>query len=60
MGNPLYWIIGAWLFGIISAALYAWLSPRSKNRKGLFLRSTLVYTAVGLLIVWILFMISRE
>ncbi|MDE6860847.1 MAG: hypothetical protein K2J65_10605 [Duncaniella sp.] len=60
MGNALYWIAGAVLFGLISAGFYTWLSARKRDKAGLFLKSTLIYTVIGLAIVWILFIVAKE
>ncbi len=60
MGNPLYWICGALLFGIISAGFYTWMSPRKSGWKRLFLRSLMAYSAIGIVIVRILFIVSKE
>ncbi|MDE6116493.1 MAG: hypothetical protein K2O30_03560 [Duncaniella sp.] len=60
MGNALYWIAGAVLFGLISAGFYTWMSTRKSGKTGLFLRSALVYTVIGLAIVWIMFIVAKE
>lgn len=59
MGPIWWWLLGAVGFGLLSGALYTWMSPR---RGGgwvrLFIRSSLAYTLLGLAIVWVLFMLS--
>lgn len=60
MGNVLYWIGGAVLFGLISGGFYTWMSPRRANMKRLFLKSAAIYTVIGLALVWILWIVAKE
>ncbi|MCM1164081.1 MAG: hypothetical protein NC339_07530 [Muribaculaceae bacterium] len=55
MGNLFYWILAAFIFGILSGGLYTWMSPRRGQFKRLILRSVAAYSAVALGIVYILY-----
>lgn len=59
MGNALYWICGAVLFGLISGGFYTWMSPRKSDRRRLFLKSAAIYTLIGLALVWVLWMVAK-
>lgn len=54
MGRLLYWIIAAIIFGLLSGGLYTWMSPRKERRLILVLRSMAVYTAIALVVVYII------
>ncbi len=54
MGRLIYWIIAAIVFGIISGALYTWMSPRRERRVRLMLRSMAIYSAIALAAVYVL------
>lgn len=54
MGNIIYWILAALLFGILSGALYTWMSPRKERRLRLMLRSMAFYALFGLAVVYII------
>lgn len=57
MGNLFYWILAAFLFGGLSGALYTWMSPRRYPWRRVLLRSTAVYTAVALAVVYALYLV---
>ncbi|MDE5728441.1 MAG: hypothetical protein K2F86_09520 [Duncaniella sp.] len=58
MGNISYWIAGAVLFGLVAGGLYTWLSPRLSGWMWLFVRSSLMYMAVALCMVFLLAVLS--
>ncbi len=54
MGNPLYWYLACIVFGVLSAALYSWMSPRNKGWLSLMLRSGITFTLIAAVIVKLL------
>lgn len=60
MGPTIMWILAAIVYGILCGGVYTWLSPRRKGTWPLFFRSTAVFAAVGLVIVWILLEVFRS
>lgn len=57
MGEMIYWMAAAVVFGIVSGGLYTWMSPRrSTTWPVLWLRSAAVYTAIAAAIVYVLFL----
>ncbi len=49
-----YWFLAAVAFGVVSGALYTWMSPRKDRRLPLMLRSMCIYTFVGMVVVYII------
>ena len=58
MGEIRYWILAAILFGVISGALYTWMSPRKERWLGLMFRSMAIYSAVALGAVYLLTLLT--
>ena len=57
MGRIIYWLAAAVVFGIVSGALYTWMSPRrSASWLRLWLTSTVVYTVIAAAIVYVMFL----
>ncbi|MDE5725211.1 MAG: hypothetical protein K2L91_00595 [Duncaniella sp.] len=54
MGNMIYWLLASILFGVVSGALYTWMSPRRERRLPLMLRSMAIYTVLGMVVVYII------
>ncbi len=54
MGNMLYWLLAAIVFGIVSGGLYTWMSPRRERRLQLMLRSMAIYTFVGMVVIYVI------
>lgn len=58
MGDIIYWIFAAILFGIVSGGLYTWMSPRRERRLRLMFRSMAIYAVLGLIAVYIIFLVT--
>lgn len=58
MGNLWYWLLAAVSFGLISGALYTWISPRKLKGMKLFLRSSGLYFLFAMAIVLILLILT--
>ncbi|MCI9284478.1 MAG: hypothetical protein HFJ91_01435 [Muribaculaceae bacterium] len=58
MGNFFYWILAAVLFGVLSGALYTWMSPRRERRVRLMLRSMAFYAIFGFVVVYIISLVA--
>ncbi|MDE6466834.1 MAG: hypothetical protein K2L44_09040 [Duncaniella sp.] len=50
----IYWLLASILFGVVSGALYTWMSPRRERRLPLMLRSMAIYTVLGMVVVYII------
>ncbi len=61
MGNILYWIAAAILFGIVAGGLYTWLSPRNSARwVWLLVRSSFLYFLFALFCVGVVSLVAQS
>lgn len=58
MGALSFWIWSAVAFGVMSGSLYTWLASNSTRKIRLWVRATLIYTALALGAVWLAYQIA--
>ncbi|MBD5249969.1 MAG: hypothetical protein HDR83_00340 [Bacteroides sp.] len=55
MGNTLIWILATAIYGLLCGGVYTWTSRRRKGTWPLFVKSSYVFTLVGLAMMGFLF-----
>lgn len=58
MGTLTFWICAAIAFGLMSGSLYTWLAEGNSRKRTLWIRTTLIYTALALAAVAVAFRIA--
>jgi len=59
MSNLWIYIVMAMSYGIIAGGVYTWMSPRRRGNWRMMLRSTGVYTIVGVFLVWLFYLVFK-
>lgn len=60
MGSLLIWLLAAIIYGVLCGGVYTWLSPRRIGSWRLFIRASLWFTVVGIVIVALLMSIFKS
>ena len=60
MGSLIIWLLAAIIYGVLCGGVYTWLSPRRIGSWRLFIRSSLWFTVVGIVIVALLMSIFKS